>query len=423
MGSVTISARELVRPTDASHRVTTLELFSDLVFVFALTQVTAFLATDLSVVGALRGLVLLMLLWFCWSSFAWLGNQACADEGVVRFAVIAAMATVFVAALAIPEVYADRAGGVPAPVVFASAYAVLRLLHAGVYLVAAGDDRLLRRTILVTLTGSGVAIVVLVAGALLGPPAQTPMWVLALVVDYLAVFVVARTGGWPLPAPGHFSERHGLIVLIALGESIVAVGVGAGSFPLTTSVVVAAVLGLLVSTALWWTYFDVVALVAERVLASRTGASRSRLARDSYTYLHFPMIVGIVFLALGLKKVVEYVADTGHHALSDPLQGLPAWALYGGAATYLLAHIAFRLRNVGSVNAGRLVLALVLLALVPLVEHVPALAALALLVLLLCGLVAWEVVRYGAARDTIRHTENGDAAHGGERGSAPQPPP
>jgi low temperature requirement protein LtrA len=408
-----MSVRDLVRPTDETHRVTTLELFSDLVFVFALTQVTAFLATDPSAVGALRGLVLLMLLWFCWSSFAWLGNQAAADEGLLRFAVITAMATVFVAALAIPEAYADRAGGAPAPVVFAAAYAVLRLLHAAMYLVAAGDDRVLRRTILVTLTGSGAAIALLLVGAVLGPPGQTPLWVLALTIDYLAVFVVARSGGWPLPAPGHFSERHGLVVLIALGESIVAVGVGAEDLPLSGPVLLAAVLGLLVSTALWWTYFDVVALVAERVLSSRSGTARSRLARDSYTYLHFPMIVGIVFLALGLKKVLEYVADTAHHSLGDALHGLPAWALYGGVATYLLAHIAFRLRNVGSLNVGRLVVAVALLALVPVAEHVPALAALGMLALLVCALVAYEVVRFAPARDAIRHAEHGAAVPDG----------
>jgi low temperature requirement protein LtrA len=162
-----------------------------------------------------------------------------------------------------------------------------------------------------------------------------------------------------------------------------------------------------VSVALWWLYFDVVAPVAERVLSSKEGTERVRLARDSYTYLHFPMIAGIIYLALGLKKVAEYVADTEHHALTDPLKGTGLWALYGGVAVYLLAHLAFRMRNVGSINRPRAVVA-VLLLVAPLgVRYLPALAALGVLALVLGALIAFEVLRYADARAAIR----AEAAH------------
>ena len=161
-----------------------------------------------------------------------------------------------------------------------------------------------------------------------------------------------------------------------------------------------------ISVALWWAYFDVVALVAERVLIRRQGIERTRLARDSYTYLHFPMVAGIVYLALGLKKVLEYVADTSAHSLFDPLPGVALWALYGGVAAYLFAHIGFRLRNVGSINRPRLVVAIGLLLLVPLAGQLPALAALAVVAALLVAMITYEAVRYAAARDAIRHGEH-----------------
>ena len=308
----------VVRSTDESHRVTTLELFFDLVFVFAITQVTQLMADDPTARGLGRGLVLMALLWFGWTSYAWLGNQAKADEGLLRLAMVVTMGALFVVALAIPESFEDKPGGLFGPFVLAACYATVRLAHLGVYVVAAGDDRALRRRLFVTAIPTAVACLLLVAGGAVGPPWQTALWVLALVVDYGGVFL-AGTEGWRVYSAAHFAERHGLIIIVALGESVVAVGAGVADDPITVAVVVAALLALLVSVALWWVYFDVVALVAERVLAGLQGEPRSRLARDSYTYLHFPMLAGVVYLALGVKKVLEYVADTEHHDLGDSL--------------------------------------------------------------------------------------------------------
>jgi low temperature requirement protein LtrA len=393
-----ISAR--IVPTHDGHGVTTIELFFDLVFVFAITQVTAFMAHDLGWRGILRGLILLALLWFAWCSYAWLGNQAHADEGVVRAAVISAMAAMFLVALAIPEAWADEGGGISAPVVLASALAAVRLLHLAVYAAAALDDAGLRRQLLRTAIPVGTAVTLLVVGAVLGGPAQTLLWGAALLIDYTGVYLSGSD--WRLPSPGHFAERHGLIVIIALGESIIAVGVGVTDLPLTVPIAAAALLGLAVSVGLWWLYFDVVAPVAERELSRRDGDARVRLARDSYTYLHFPMVAGVIYLALGLKKVAEYVGDTEHHGLAYPLPTTALWALYGGVAAYLLAHLGFRLRNIGSVNRPRAVTAVVVLAAPLAVGALPAIVALGVLAGLLVALIVYEVVRYAEARAAVR---------------------
>jgi low temperature requirement protein LtrA len=216
----------------------------------------------------------------------------------------------------------------------------------------------------------------------------------------VGVYVTATD--WRLPAPGHFAERYGLIVIIALGESMIAVGVGVADLPLTVPIAVMALLGLAVSVALWWAYFDVVAPVAERVLARTPAERRASLARDSYTYLHFPMMVGIIYLALGLKKVAEYVGDTEHHALSDPLSPTSLWALFGGVAVYLLGHLGFRWRNIGSLNRPRAVAVAVLLLAPLALLSVPALVALAVLAAVLVVLIAFEVVHYAEARATVR---------------------
>lgn len=396
----------LSRPTGEDHRVTTLELFFDLVFVFAITQVTALVAADLTAEGVVKGALLLVLLWFAWASFSWLGNQAKADEGVLRLGLVAAMAGLFVVALAIPESYDDAGDGPSAPLMLVLALTFVRLSHLAVYAVAADGDRALLRQLGLTAVPVAVACSLLAAGALVGGDGQVLLWFAAAVVD-IAAYRIGDASNWRLSAPAHFAERHGLIVIIAIGESIVAIGVGVGGQPLTGPVVLAAVLGLAVSVALWWTYFDVVALDAERVLTSKEGQERTSLARDSYSYLHLPMVAAIIFMAVGMKKVVSYVADTDGHDLSDPLTGIPLALLYGGAAVYLLAHIAFRLRNVHTLNSARLVIAIALGPLTLVAATLPAVAALGLLAAVLLGLVAFEAVRFAEDRDQVRHAEHG----------------
>jgi len=220
---------EAATAQETERRTSYLELFFDLVFVFAITQVTALMAADLGWRGILRGLVLLALLWFVWCSYAWLGNQAHADEGGVRGAVIAAMGAMFLVALAIPEAWGDEGGGISAPVVLAGALALVRILHLSVYAVAALGDAGLRRQLVRTAVPVVVAVALLVVGAVLGGSTQTALWGLALLIDYTGVY--ASGSDWRLPSPRHFAERHGLIVIIALGSRSSPWGSGSPTWP------------------------------------------------------------------------------------------------------------------------------------------------------------------------------------------------
>jgi low temperature requirement protein LtrA len=224
--------------------------------------------------------------------------------------------------------------------------------------------------------------------------AQAALWTIALVLDYLAGAL--SSGGWRV-SPRHFAERHGLIVIIALGESIVAIGVGARAVPLDTGEITAALLGIAVVTALWWAYFDVVALVAERKLSELTGVAQASLARDSYSYLHFPMVAGIVLFALALKQTL------GH--LGDELDTVSAVALCAGPAVYLVAHDAMRFRTDRTYNSRRLLTVVVLAALIPAALSWPALGALAAVTAVCWALVAWEALRYPETRARIRQAQ------------------
>jgi low temperature requirement protein LtrA len=380
---VAVQARSHV---GAQERVTPLELFFDLVFVFAITQVTGLVSDDPTWGGLAKGLVVLGVLWWAWAAYAWLTNTIDPDEGIVRLAMLGAMAAMLIASLAVPDVFDDDA------LLFACAYALVRVAHLVLYAVAARGDRDFLEAVAKLAVGSAVGVGLLFVAAGMDGPAQTTVWAIALVGDLLGAFISGGRG-WHLSA-GHFAERHGLIVIIALGESIVALGLGATN-DLSAGVVTAAFLGLAVAFALWWAYFDVVAIVAERRLRETTGDAQLRMARDSYSYLHLPMVAGIVLFAVGVKKTL------GH--IGDPLEVVPAVALCGGLAMYLVAHVLFRLRNVHSLNRQRLVVAVLLVAFVPLAVELPALATLAVVAALSVGLIVFEVIRQAEARDRVRH--------------------
>jgi low temperature requirement protein LtrA len=386
-------------------RVTPIELFFDLVFVFAITQVTALIADHLTGHGVLRGLLVLALLWWCWVGYAWLGNVVRADEGVGRAAMFGAMAAMFVLALSVPEAFDDLPGGVNGPVVLALAYLAVRVLHVVIFWLASGHDPGLRRQVIrfVPSVIGGTALL-LVASQLEGR-AQTVAWGVALVADYLGT-ILAGASGWRLHSAAHFAERHSLIVIIALGESIVAIGVGTGHLPLSAPVIVASVLGLTLAGSLWWAYFDVVSLIAERALRRSVGEARARLARDAYSYLHLPMIAGIVLLAVGLKKVLEYVGGDDGHSLQEVLPVLPLSTMYGGVALFLLAHVAFTYRAERLVKVQRVVIAVILFASIPLAAELPALGALALVTAVMVLLIAAESIRFSEDRERIRHEDD-----------------
>jgi low temperature requirement protein LtrA len=407
-------------PVAEEARVTPIELFFDLVFVFSLTQVTALMSHDPSPRGIVGGLLVLALLWWCWVGYAWLGNVVQAEEGLGRAAMFSAMAAMFVMALAVPEAFDDRPGGLAGPVVVAFAYLAVRLLHLAMFWLAARTehDRALRRQLLLFMPSVfGSTAVLLVASQLHGT-AQTLTWVGVLIVDYVGV-ILGGASGWRLRSASHFAERHGLIVIVALGESIVAIGVGVGHIALSWPILVGAVLGLTVAASVWWAYFDVVSIVAERVLRGLQGEERARMARDAYSYLHLPMVAGIALLALGIEKVLGKVGETSGGPLSEPLEALPLGALYGGVALFLLAQVAFKYRTWHQITVRRLAVAGLLALLVPVAMELPALAALGLLALVMVAMIASEAVRYSEVREQIRHEDAGPEVHDPHRADSP----
>src|ERR687897_2663065 len=367
----------------AERRVTPLELFFDLVFVFALTQVTGFLADHLAWSGMLRGAALLVVLWWAWGGYSWLTNSVPAEEVIpARLVILAAMAAMLVASLAVPGAFGKYG------VLFGLSYFVVRLLHVVLFVLATGNTPETHRAIVRLAPGFLSAPVLLIPAGFADGFVQGALWAAALTID-LGVSLVRGVSGFRVHAE-HFVERYGLIVIIALGESIVAIGVGASGLAIGAGVVAASVLGVALAAALWWAYFDLIVVVAGRRLSAAKGEERARLARDAYSYLHLPIVAGIVLVALGIKKTLAHVGD--------PLGTIPSVALCGGVALYLVGHNAFRLREVGSVSVPRLVVTILCCALIPVAVSVPSLVTLAILAVLLCALAAFETMRYRESR-------------------------
>jgi low temperature requirement protein LtrA len=383
--------------TEREQRVTPLELFFDLVVVFAFTQVTQLMSDNLTWRGLGRGLLVLAAIWWAWTGYAWLTNALEPEEGQVRAGMFGAMAAMLVVALAVPGAFGADA------VLFGVAYLIVLLLDLVLYAIAGRRDPDLFRALLRFAPAATVgAVCILVAGFVDGS-VQTVLWIIGLAVLYGGA-LIGRGRGWRI-SPGHFAERYGLIVIIALGESIIALGVGAAAFSLSAGIITAAILGVVVVASLWWAYFDVIAVMSQRQLSQTSGARRARLARDYYSYLHLPMIAGIVLFALGLKATIEHV--------DEPLAAVPAVALCGGLALYFLTHVGLRLRLVhfirhttaerpGWIGPGRLAAGVVMVALIPAARELPALASLAVVTAVCCGLIAWDVIHYREDRAEVR---------------------
>jgi low temperature requirement protein LtrA len=370
------------------HAVTPLELFFDLVFVFAITQVTALLTRDASWHGVIRGALALAAVWWAWTGYAWLTSTLNVDEGGVRLLMLAATTAMLGLALALPQAFGDDA------ILFGLSFLAVRALHVVLYAYAGRDDPDLLRALLRVAPTEVIGALLLVAAAFLSGDWRIRVWVLALAVDYLGPAVVPLHG-WRI-APEHFAERYGLVVLIALGESVIAIGLGAG-LKLTAPVIGGAALGVVVISALWWLYFDVAAIFARRELVHAEGVTQARLARDAYSYLHLPMVAGIVFFAFALETTLHHITRT--------LATLPAVALCTGGALYLIAHVAFLWRSTGRIFRRRTLGAAVLVALIPAALTLPAVAALGIVSMVCSLIVAYEAIRYREHRARIRHPE------------------
>jgi low temperature requirement protein LtrA len=365
-----------------------LELFFDLVFVLGFTQCTALMVHDPTWEGLARGILVLALVWWSWVGYAWLTSVIDPEEGTVRLVIFAAMASLLVVALSIPDAFGDRA------VTFAVAYGVVRTAHIALFGIASRDDPDLRRSVISLGASTAIGVGLVLFGAIfLDDTAQSLIWALAILID-AALPGLFGAAGWTL-VPRHFAERHNLVIILALGESIVALGV-ASEVDLSAGVITAAVLGIGIASALWWIYFDVVALVtARRLEQAPEGRVRNDLARDSYSYLHFPMVAGIVLTALAMEATLHHV--------DEHLDAVRSAALLGGVALYLLAHVVLRLRNAHTLSRTRFGLAVALLLLVPVATTVPALVTVAALNVPLWAMIAYETRLYGDGRYRLRH--------------------
>jgi low temperature requirement protein LtrA len=369
------------------ERVTPLELFFDLVFVLAITQCTALMSNNPTWEGLAQGLLVLAVLWWSWGGYAWLTSVVDPEAGAVRIVIFAAMAALLVAALSVPGAFGDDA------LAFALAYGIVRVAHIALFLLASRSEPELRRSVIGLAIGTTIGVTLLLVASATDGWLQLLLWIIAIALD-MGLPYLFWAEGWQL-VPAHFAERHGLILIIALGESIVAIGIGSQAV-VDVGVVVAATMGIAIAAALWWIYFDVTVWVAERRLSeAEPGREQNELARDGYSYMHFAMVAGIVLLALGMKKTLEHVGD--------PLKTVPAVALVGGVATYLLALVAFRWRLMHTLSRPRTIAALAALALLPLALEAPAYVTVTALVVVLCAEIVYEVVRYAEFRDRIRH--------------------
>lgn len=361
-----------------------LELILDVVFVLAISQCTAFMVDEASWAGLAGGLVILAVLWRGWTGFAWLTSSVDPNSTPVRLVVFIAMGAFVVMALAIPRAF----GGLAAA--FVASYAVIRLIHMALGWVASRDDDMFRSTVRRNAVGGGVAVVLLAIGTVVDGTVGWICWIAAVIADFVIAGMSSRVG-WRLIA-GHFAERHGLIVIIALGESILAIGVGAEIADVTPTTLALALVGVAVVAALWWTYFDGVSVEAEhRLVATPAGPEQNDLARQGYSLLHLPMIAGDVLLALGIKFSIAHP----DHALEP----FAAGALLGGLAMYLLGNVAFGRRMTGRLNVPRLAVGVLVAALIPVATVIPAAAALVLAAAIMTVLIVAQHRRAGPHHD------------------------
>ncbi|WP_233512674.1 low temperature requirement protein A [Micromonospora deserti] len=373
--------------TEESHRTTMYELFFDLVFVFALIRITEYMSAEASPQTLLKGLIVLLLLWISWLIYSWLGNQARADVGLVRAGTTVAMAGVFLAALVIPEAW----GSAPGPrLILVLSYVVVRVIHLTLYHRAAGEDRRLHRTIRIYSLITGLSWIPLTLGAVLGGSAQLLLWMAALAVDFSGGLVASLLSGWPLRSPGHFLERHSLVVIIALGETLISVGAGIGSGMIRGPILLAALLTLVITVCLYRLY-RVNAVAAGEALMKEPGPRRDRLAADAYSGGHFPLVAGTIYLALGVHEVIATLAhDEPGNLAGSRLEWTSAVALFGGVALFLAGRAAFLSRSLRSVTPARFLAAAAALALLPAGRFLPGLVALGLLTAFLVILVGYE---------------------------------
>jgi low temperature requirement protein LtrA len=365
-------------------RVSPLELFFDLVFVFAFTQITGTLTDEHTAAGVGKAVLVFAVLWWAWGAYAWLTNAVRTSETGPRLVILVSTAAMLVTALAVPTAWGD--GGLA----FALGYLVVMTLHAVLYLQAGEYPETTRGAILRLAPSNIAAALVLVTAGLVDGTARTVLWVLAVVVTYLGPYVTGVAGFTVRPA--HLAERHGLIVIIALGESVVAIGAGGDDITVDWGLAGAALVVMALIVGLWWAYFDHEAEADEAALTAAEGVARARLARDVYSYLHIPLVLGVVFAAVGIHEVLVHPGEQ-----LDPVF---AGAFAAGVVLYLGGLAAIRLRRGTRPGLPILAALAVAVAMVWLGAEVDALVTAGVLAAAVLGVAYAERPRSGVLEST-----------------------
>jgi low temperature requirement protein LtrA len=360
-------------------RVSPLELFFDLVFVFAFTQITGTLTAGHTAAGVGRALLIFAVLWWSWGAYAWLTNAVDTSATGPRLVILLAAASMLVTALAVPTAWED--GGVA----FALGHLVVMALHGALYVLAGENPEATRAAILRLVPTNLGAALVLVAAGLADGTARGVLWVVAVAVTYAGPYV-SGVAGFTVH-PGHLAERHGLIVIIALGESVVAIGAGGDDITVDWALAGSALIVMGLIVGLWWAYFDREAAADEAALVAAEGVDRARLARDVYSYLHIPLVLGVVFAAVGIHEALVHPGE--------PLDPVFAATFAGGVVLYLGGLAAIRLRRGSRPGAPCLVALAVAAVMVPVGGQIDALATAAILAASVLGVAFAEKPRSG----------------------------
>ena len=371
---------------EEERKTSYLELFFDLVFVFAFTQVTALILEDTSPRGFARAALVLAMVWWAWSAYAWMTNAIDVENAVTRLIIFAAMVAGFFMALAVPDAFQDEAAW------FAVAYFAVRVLQPALYLWGVRDEPETFRVLLRLTPWFVIAAFVALVGGFVDPDYRAWVWVASLVIDVIGTLTAAR-GDWHV-SPSHFAERFALIVIIALGESIVAIGVGTSHLTRDATYAISVVVAFAGVAALWWAYFDFTAVAAERSLRRASGRDRSALARDIFTYFHYPLVLGVILYAVAAKKTLEHPRD--------PLSTAGRWALGLGIALFLVGFALMRFRVIRRVAWERLAAAAAILVIAVLLDGADAIVTLGVVIVILVFSIALETVRLREVRATLR---------------------
>ncbi|QDY09903.1 low temperature requirement protein A [Micromonospora sp. HM134] len=401
-------------------RVDKFEVFFDLVFVVSFFIITRATAAEISGRQLLHAGLVLAVLWWCWVVHSMAATRLRLGEGFVPVLMVAAMASLFAFALALPQAFSPPQGELAGPLVVAVSYVVVRGVHVVLFLLTAQDDPTGRRPLFHFLPELLTSTVLLLAAALV-PVAiddsdraglvRDVLWILVVLVQY-GTGLIADTWSWAVTSAEHWTERYDLILIIALGESIISVGVGGNVLgkPVTWPGVIASALGIVFTAALWWAHFDLIGPAARIALHAATGRRRTTMARDAYAYLYLPMIAGIILFAIGSEELVRAVTDPAG-GLGEQAHGPAVPLFFGGVICYLASNMLFQLRTLHTLSWTRVGTLVVLAAAVPVAAGLSALGGLALLTAICVGLVTIEVVTMSGSRQALRravHDERAD---------------